>query len=184
MSPSEMVQRAIQSARAGRRTEARDLLLAVVESDPQNEAAWMWLSGLVDSLQDRIIACENVLTINPANEKVRGYLAELQRYQQGLLTSKNTDEAQDLLQQAKGLVERNDFDAALQQAKQLKADPLARAKQLEQLGRFDDALNAYKALAGKARNSREFDQIYKQILRVIVKTSSDTRGLTQPWRMN
>ena len=54
-STSEMVRRAIQLARAGQRVQARDLLLEVVESDPQNETAWMWLSGLVDSLEDRII---------------------------------------------------------------------------------------------------------------------------------
>jgi hypothetical protein len=27
----------------------------------------VWLSGLVHSLEDRIIACENALTINPEN---------------------------------------------------------------------------------------------------------------------
>ena len=174
MSSSEIVQRAIQSARAGRRTEARDLLLQVVETDPQNETAWMWLSGLVDSLEDRIIACENVLTINPANERVRAYLADLQRYRQNLLAGKDNDDANDLLQPAN----------------HLKADPLARAQQLEQLGKFEDALNAYKELAGKAKNSREFDQIYKQILRIeglrnenirYVAPSSSIQRLTFVW---
>jgi len=241
MSESEMVQRAIQRARAGRRTEARDLLLEVVESDPQNETAWMWLSGLVDSVEDRIIACENVLTINPANEKVRLYLTELQRHRQSSLASQNTDEATGLLQQAKGFLERNDADSALrlarqavekhsdfeeawlligklspdleeqiaafekarqlnasnpesasvlQQAKYLKANPLAKAERLERVGRFEDALNAYKELAGKARNSQEFEYIYKQIVRLeelrnekirYVAPSSSIKRLTFVW---
>lgn len=105
MSLSEMVQRAIQLARAGRRTEACDLLLGVVESDPQNETAWMWLSGLVDSPEDRIMACKNVLTINPQNEKVRAYLAELQRHHHALPA--------DLLTQARTHAQRNDIDSAL-----------------------------------------------------------------------
>jgi hypothetical protein len=43
MSVSELVHQAIQIARAGRKTEARDLLIQVVELDSQNELAWMWL---------------------------------------------------------------------------------------------------------------------------------------------
>ena len=49
MSSIEGLQKAIQAARAGRKVEARDLLIQIVEIDPQNETAWMWLSGLVDS---------------------------------------------------------------------------------------------------------------------------------------
>src|SRR5215208_8531368 len=97
MFPADVLQRAIQAARAGRRIEARDLLLEIVEIDPRNEMAWMWLSGLVDSLEDRIIACENVLTINPANEKVRAYLTELQRKQKPSLRRKNMADATSLL---------------------------------------------------------------------------------------
>src|SRR5512140_3441220 len=92
-SSAEVLQRAIQAARAGRKVEARDLLIELVEVEPQNEMAWIWLSGLVDSLEDRIIACENALTINPGNEKVRAYLTELQRQQTAFLAKKNSDEA-------------------------------------------------------------------------------------------
>jgi tetratricopeptide (TPR) repeat protein len=117
-SSAEILQRAVQEARAGRKAEARDLLLDLVEVDPQNEMAWMWLSGLVDNLEDQIIACENVLTINPANEKVRAYLAELQRQQTSYLAKKNRDDAAALLDQAKAQVERKDIGTALQLATQ------------------------------------------------------------------
>ena len=42
MSSAEVLQRAIQAARAGRRVEARDLLIELVEVDPRNEMAWIW----------------------------------------------------------------------------------------------------------------------------------------------
>ena len=70
MTGDELLRRGVEAARVGRRTEAREILLRVVDQDPRNEMAWAWLTGLVDGLEDKIIACENVLTINPGNEKV------------------------------------------------------------------------------------------------------------------
>jgi len=99
VSSIEGLQKAIQAARAGRKVEARDLLIQIVEINPQNEMAWVWLTGLVDSLEDRIIACENVLTINPANQKVRVFLEELQSQQQSLLEDKNREDAITLFNQ-------------------------------------------------------------------------------------
>jgi tetratricopeptide (TPR) repeat protein len=182
-----------------------------------------------------------VLTINPANQKVRAYLSELQHYQQSELTRQDVDQAKDMVQQAKRSLGRDEIDpalqlargavekhddleeawlligihspdldeklaalekvvqlnpsnseaaSALQQARHLKADPLARAKRLEQAGRFEEALDAYKELAGKARNSREFDHLYKQILRIeglrdenirYVAPSSSIKRLTFVW---
>jgi tetratricopeptide (TPR) repeat protein len=189
----------------------------VVVVDPRNERAWIWLIGLVDSLEDRITACENVLTINPANEKVRSYLAQLQRQQLSSLQKKHAADATSLLNQARQHAQDKDMETALRLARQaveqdyafesawsfiarfspdaeerfralektyqlnpsnpktaaaLKAaqharsNPMEAAQHLEQLGKFDEALNAYRALAAKARNSREFDHIYQQIVRI------------------
>jgi tetratricopeptide (TPR) repeat protein len=118
MSSSEVLQRAIQAARAGRRIEARDLLIELVDVDPQNEMAWMWLSGLVDFPEDKIIACENVLTINPSNEKVRIRLAELQQQYQTLLERGSAEDAATLLNQAHEHARQNDLHTALQLALQ------------------------------------------------------------------
>jgi hypothetical protein len=54
-----------------------------VETDQHNELAWLLLSNLVHDLEDRIIALENALTINPNNEKATAQLWKLkrQRYQ-------------------------------------------------------------------------------------------------------
>jgi len=217
MSSVDVLQRAIQAARDGRKVEARDLLIKIVEVDPQNEVAWMWLAGLVDSLEDRIIASENVLTINPGNEKIRAYLEKLQHRQKSLLENKNREDAINLLNEAKTHAERNDiviavrltkqalekYDnyeaawlligklssdidqqmeafekayqinssnretaSALEQLRHLKANPISAARRLEQLGQFEEALNVYQEVASKARNSKEFDHIYKQILRL------------------
>ena len=43
----EMVDRAKAMYRAGRRAEARDLLLDAVRQDANHQDAWLWLSGMV-----------------------------------------------------------------------------------------------------------------------------------------
>lgn len=124
MSSAEALQVAIQAARAGRKEEARDLLIQIVEDDPQNEMAWIWLSGLVDSIDDRIIACENALTINPANEKVRAYLLDLQRQQKLAAARMHRDEAVHLLRKARVREEQGNPGRALRLARQAAvADP-------------------------------------------------------------
>ncbi len=74
-----LLQQAIAFAKAGRREEARNLLLQVTEQDEMNETAWLWLSGVVDSDDDKAIALENVLAINPNNEWAKRGLQSLGR---------------------------------------------------------------------------------------------------------
>lgn len=57
----------IAAARAGQRAQARELLLQVIAQDEGIEAAWLWLSGVVDEPEEKLICLENVLTLNPAN---------------------------------------------------------------------------------------------------------------------
>jgi len=65
----------ITAARAGQREQARDLLMQVVEQDEENVLGWLWLSGVVESLEEREICLENVLALDPANEAARKGLA-------------------------------------------------------------------------------------------------------------
>jgi Flp pilus assembly protein TadD len=65
---NDLLQQGIAYAKAGQREEARGILLQVVELDEQNESAWLWLSGVVDSDDDKTVALENVLALNPNNE--------------------------------------------------------------------------------------------------------------------
>lgn len=144
MNSSDLLRHAVELARAGKKDAARDVFLRVVEEDPRNELAWMWLAGLVDSLEDKVIACENVLTINPSNERARNYLERLRNRKTatGPLVKDNSK---------RQIVHR---------------DPLEDAKYLEQDGRFDEALMIYKVEAAKAGDTQTFNDLYKRISRI------------------
>jgi len=77
MREEQLLQQAISAARAGRELTARDIFLEIIEINPQNEVAWMWLTGLLDDLDDCIYACERVLEINPGNVNISQYLDQL-----------------------------------------------------------------------------------------------------------
>lgn len=69
----------IIAARAGQRERARDLLMQVVDHDEKSVQAWLWLSGVVDSLDDRETCLENVLALDPGNDAARKGLAWLRQ---------------------------------------------------------------------------------------------------------
>ncbi len=48
-----MVREGINAFKAGRKDEARALLLKATELDQYNEQAWLWLSGLMDTPDDQ-----------------------------------------------------------------------------------------------------------------------------------
>jgi len=77
MREDTLLQQAMSAVRAGHELTARDIFLEVVEINPRNETAWMWLTGLLDDLEDCIYACEQVLAINPNNASVSQYLNQL-----------------------------------------------------------------------------------------------------------
>jgi len=66
-----MVREGISAYRAGRKDEARALLLRAVEIDQYNEQAWLWLSAVVESVDEQRTCLENVLTINPGNDRAK-----------------------------------------------------------------------------------------------------------------
>jgi tetratricopeptide (TPR) repeat protein len=74
---AELLQAGIAAAKAGQTQEARHVLLRATELDERNEQAWLWLSGVVESIEDRRICLENVLAINPKNSYARAGLTWL-----------------------------------------------------------------------------------------------------------
>jgi tetratricopeptide (TPR) repeat protein len=66
-----IVQAGIRAYKAGNKDEARALLLKATDIDQYNEDAWLWLSGLLESPEEQRQCLENVLVINPANERAR-----------------------------------------------------------------------------------------------------------------
>src|SRR5258708_2396373 len=67
----------IQAAKNKRRAEARRLLEQVLEADDANETAWMWFATVVDTPREKRICLENVLDINPNNQRAREALEKL-----------------------------------------------------------------------------------------------------------
>jgi len=67
----QQLRQAAQALRAGRKDDARALLMAIVDQQEHNERAWLYLSAAVDTLEEQQICLENVLTINPTNDKAR-----------------------------------------------------------------------------------------------------------------
>lgn len=66
-----MVRSGIESYRNGNKLEARKLLEKAIELDDYNEEAWMWLSAVVETDEEKQTCLENVLVINPNNEDAR-----------------------------------------------------------------------------------------------------------------
>lgn len=66
-----MVDSAVAALKAGKKSEARTTLTQAVDLDPKNEQAWLYLSALVPSLEEQEICLENVLTINPGNDRAK-----------------------------------------------------------------------------------------------------------------
>lgn len=67
----------IQAAQSGNKAAARRLLEQVVEQDPNNELAWMWMASVVESAAERRSCLQKVLAINPNNERARQALDKL-----------------------------------------------------------------------------------------------------------
>jgi tetratricopeptide (TPR) repeat protein len=78
---TDLLRQGIAAAKAGRTQEARQALLQVTELDERNEQAWLWLSGVVDSLEDRRICLDNVLVINPDNAYAQAGLSWIDQQQ-------------------------------------------------------------------------------------------------------
>jgi hypothetical protein len=76
-----LVSEAIQAHRAGNNTEAEDLLRRAIELDDNHEMAWLWMSAVVESTEDRIKCLEFVIEINPNNDNARRGLNRLRAEQ-------------------------------------------------------------------------------------------------------
>lgn len=67
----------IAALKAGRKKEARDLLLQVLQRDGRNEQAWLWLSEVFETHKLRQTCLMKVLDINPENEQALSGLRQL-----------------------------------------------------------------------------------------------------------
>ena len=65
---SRLLSAGVDAVKGHRLEEARELLYQVIDLDDRNEKAWLWLSGVVEGIDERIICLENVVAINPHHE--------------------------------------------------------------------------------------------------------------------
>jgi len=71
------LQAGVTAARHGQRAEARTLLKQSLQSDLNNEPAWLWLSTVVETDAERQTCLERALTINPQNQNAHAELEKL-----------------------------------------------------------------------------------------------------------
>ncbi|VAW39828.1 hypothetical protein MNBD_CHLOROFLEXI01-1498 [hydrothermal vent metagenome] len=79
MTESELFQTAVKIAKSGDRPRARNMLLKLVDSNPNHELAWLWLSELLEESEDKIISLENALTLNPERTQTKNRLNYLRQ---------------------------------------------------------------------------------------------------------
>jgi hypothetical protein len=63
-----LLQQAVEHVNAGNLKEGRVLLERVLEQDPRNDRAWVWLSGCVEDTMQRRICLQQALKVNPNNQ--------------------------------------------------------------------------------------------------------------------
>jgi hypothetical protein len=86
----DLVQRGIAALEAGDKVQACRLLGRAIQANPQDEQAWLWLSGAVESDQERLMCLNKVLEINPANEAAKRGVAALREKQASKPTKRAT----------------------------------------------------------------------------------------------
>lgn len=166
MREDALLQQAMSAMRAGHELTARDIFLDIVEINPRNETAWMWLTGLLDDLDDCIYACEQVLDINPNNVNVNQYLEQL------LAEKKKRQEKQNLyvaeqVERARDLVKSKKHDEALELARSLAKSGGASADVWRLIAELssdmDERLPALENLLalvpGDTQSRREFERL-------------------------
>lgn len=167
----DLLRKAIQAARSGRELTARDLFQDVVRLDPNNEIAWMWLSGLLDSLEDRLAACEQVLFLNPRNASMRAYYEKLLAEQKAIQERKRA-ELEETLAYARNQYEQKNYAQALLVVQELLQEEIQLADAwllyAELVSSIDEKVQAYETALRlepsnpAARQGLELYRLYQQ----------------------
>jgi tetratricopeptide (TPR) repeat protein len=104
-----LVQYGITAVQENKKESAKRCFLRALETDENNEMAWLWMASITEDQDEKTGHLEKVLAINPENE-VAGTLLKLQR----------KDEAQELLQKSRASAVRGDRHEALEMLEQIK----------------------------------------------------------------
>jgi tetratricopeptide (TPR) repeat protein len=155
----ELLQQALTAAREKRELTARDLFLEVVGINPRNETAWLWLTGLLDDLDDCIYACEMALEINPGNSRILPYLSGLREKKQKQLDEQRRA-AEKQIEEAVTLAKSSQRETALS---------LARAA----VERIESSPEAWRLIADL---STDMDEQIRALGKLLALTPDDSRS--------
>lgn len=75
----EMLHLGIQTAKSGNKQSARVIFQQVLDQDPRNERALVWMASLATSLEDKRTYLFKTLRVNPDNETARRELQRIAR---------------------------------------------------------------------------------------------------------
>jgi hypothetical protein len=67
----QLYMRGVAAAKGGQKRVAAGLLTRSVQLNPNNEAAWLWLSGVLEDPHQVAFCLQSVLRLNPANERAQ-----------------------------------------------------------------------------------------------------------------
>src|SRR5512134_3861116 len=81
---STLLHQAVQLAQSGQRVEARQMLWQFLQTEPDNEVAWLWLASVAADQTEYERALNEVLRINPGNPRAQQLLAELHQQVGGM----------------------------------------------------------------------------------------------------
>jgi hypothetical protein len=66
-----MFQEVMEAINRGDRGRARDLLTRLIKEDPEKADYWLWMSAVVESVQERVYCLKEVQKLDPQNNIVR-----------------------------------------------------------------------------------------------------------------
>jgi len=79
MDSTETLQKIIELHRANKQKQALEMLAQLISEQPDNEEAWLVLGYLMDEPQKKNYAFQQVLKLNPKNERAKKQLEKLGR---------------------------------------------------------------------------------------------------------
>lgn len=153
MSAKALLHEAIAAVKAGQRNYGRDLFLELVELDPREELAWIWLSGLMETREQQIKALENAIALDKHGKKLKvNQLHYLGQHETGsehrkfrtamkLVESGERDRGQAMLNEI--ISDHREHELAWMALSELANDPMKKASLLEQALRINP--NNFKA---------------------------------------
>jgi hypothetical protein len=76
---TSLLHQAVELAQSGQREPARQLILQFLRDEPNNEVAWLWLASVAVDQAEYLRALNEVLRINPGNQRAKSLLDEFQQ---------------------------------------------------------------------------------------------------------